>query len=520
MGVNRGSAGLLTAVFLGTFMALLDMSIVNVALAAMQRDLAAGLSGVQWVVDAYTLCLSAFVLSGGSLGDRHGRRRVFLAGIVVFTTGSAVCAFAPGLGVLVGGRVVQGVAAAVVTPGALSLLAQAFPDPAARARAIGMWGTCSGLAVVLGPVLGGVLVDRFGWPGIFLINLPLGALTLVLGLRCIPESADPENAAADPLGQITGAAWLGALSYALIQGGHRGWTAGPTLTALAFAAVTFAGFLLVELRQSQPMLPVRLFGSAPFAVVNAASFALGFGAYAVYFLLSLYQQEVRGNTPTATGVKFLPLSVAIAAASACAGRLTGRHGPRPALLAGYGLVAAALLGMVGLGPHTGYATAAVLFAVLGAGMGLAITPTNAAVLTAVPRERSGIASATVNATRQTGTAVGVALLGSLLTGRAAAHLGAALDRAGVRASTSGHGLARQVVADGGHDRDHAVPLPPARFHRLFAEAFGDGLHLSLLIAGAVTLAAVVLVAAGLPGRPAGARPEPDRPGAPAHRSRP
>ncbi|GAA1912480.1 hypothetical protein GCM10009753_50540 [Streptantibioticus ferralitis] len=294
----------------------------------------------------------------------------------MFTIGSAICAFAPGVGVLIAGRVVQGVAAATITPGALSLLAQAFPDPATRARVIGMWGTCSGLAVVLGPVLGGILVDRFGWASIFLVNLPLGVLTLVLGVRCIPESADPDHAALDPAGQVMGVIWLGALSYALVEGGHRGWGAASTLTTLAVAAVGLTVFLVLELRQSHPMLPVRLFGRAAFAVINAASFLLGFGAYAVYFLLSLYQQQVRANSPTMTGLEFLPLSVAIAVAATYAGRLTGRFGPRRPLLAGYGLVAVSLLAMLTLGPDTGYPLLALLFAVLGVGMGLAITPTN------------------------------------------------------------------------------------------------------------------------------------------------
>ncbi|MEU9114680.1 MFS transporter, partial [Streptomyces sp. NPDC048483] len=416
--------GLLAAVFLGTFMALLDMSVVNVALPAIQTDLHAQLMAVQWVVDGYVLCLSAFMLTGGALGDRFGRKKAFLTGLAVFTASSALCALAPDSRTLIAGRLLQGIGAATLAPGALSLLAQGFPDPARRARMIGRWGAVSALAVVLGPLLGGLLTETAGWPYIFLINVPLGLTALVAGAKGIRESADPRHAAADPLGQILGVVWPAAFTFATIEAGRRGWDDPLILSLLAAAVVVLAAFVAVERRTDRAMLPTSLFTDRRFTVSVIASFVLGFGAYGTFYLLSLYLQQVQDTSAAMTGVKFLPYSLAIALGSAQAGRLTARFGPRTVMTCGYGLTGGGLLGLLCLSPTTPYAVVGALFLGLGAGMGLAIAPTNAAALSTVPRERSGAAAATVNAARQTGTALGIAVLGSLLSARAAAGVAA------------------------------------------------------------------------------------------------
>lgn len=493
--MRRGrKVALLTALFVGTFMALLDMSVVNVSLPAIQLGLAAQLTQVQWVVDAYTLGLSAFMLNSGSLGDRLGRKRLFLSGVAAFTLASVGCATAPTAGVLIGGRLAQGIAAAAVTPGSLSLLTQIYRDPAGRARIIGAWGTCGSLAVVAGPVLGGVITDRLGWPAIFLLNVPLGVIVVVAGWWTIPESADPQHAGADLAGQVLGVVWLGALTYAVIDAGRRGWISLPVLALLVVAAAVLCAFVLVERRSAAAMLPVHLFSDRAFAVVNVASFVLGFGAYGVFYLQSLYLQQVQGASAIAAGLKFLPYTLAIATCSVLAGRVTARYGPRPPLLAGYTLIGTGLLAMLALTPRSSYLLVAVVFAVLGAGMGASITPTNAAAMGAVGRERSGIAAATVNATRQTGAALGIALLGSMLTARAGAVLTARLSAAGVPDPTSTM-LAKAVVANHGHPDQPLGGLSPATVQRWFAESFITGLHLSLLVAAVATFAAVLLVAA-------------------------
>ncbi|MEV5538367.1 MFS transporter [Saccharopolyspora shandongensis] len=470
----EGGSGVLGSVFLATFMALLDMSIVNVALPAIQADLGATASGAQWVVDGYTLCLSAFMLTGGSLGDRFGRKKVFVVGLAVFTAGSAWCALAPTVELLIAGRLVQGAGASVLTPGALSLLTHAYPDPAARARMIGIWGGFGSSATVLGPLVGGLLTERFGWPALFLINLPLGTVALVLGLRGIRESACPEHAATDPLGQVLAVLGLAGLTYAVIESAQAPWSSAGVLLPLLLGLGCLAVFLVVEFRSPNPMLPVGLFRQRQFAATTAASFVLGFGSYGCFYLFSLFLQQVRGAGAAEAGLQFVPYSLAIALATVVSGRWAGRRGHRVPMIAGYAVTGAALLAMLVFRPDTSYLVVGLLFAVLGSGMGLAIAATNAAAMSAVARHRSGIAAATVNALRQVGAALGIAVLGMLVTIRGTAVL----------ADDIGAPAARRVMASGGADG-------------LFGAGFTAGLHLSLLVAGVATLlvAALVLVRA-------------------------
>ncbi|MER5546055.1 MFS transporter [Streptomyces sp. NPDC002589] len=493
MSVPRRPVGLLTAVFLGTFMALLDMSVVNVALPAMQSRLHARITDIQWVVDGYTLCLSAFMLTGGALGDRFGRKKVFLTGLALFTLSSVLCAVAHSTTTLVFGRLLQGTGASTITPGALSLLAQGFPDQAKRARMIGLWGACSALAVVLGPLLGGALTDSVGWPAIFLINVPLGLIALTAGIKGITESADPKHAATDPVGQILGIVWLAALTYAVNEAGRDGWTATPNQVLFAVAAIAFLAFVAVERRVPRAMLPVALFSNQRFVITNIASFMLGFGGYGTFYLLSLYLQQVQGTSAAMTGVKFLPYSAAIAIGSTQAGKLTARFGPRCVMVAGYGLVSAGLLGLVTLTPTTGYGQVGLLFAVLGLGMGLGIVPTNAAAMAAVPRERSGAAASTVNATRQVGTALGIAVLGSLLNARAETSVARNLAHSPSALGPSERGTAAHLIVTRHGTAPSDLGLDLRAELRYFASGFVDGLHTSLLVAGVTTALATVAV---------------------------
>jgi MFS family permease len=348
--------------------------------------------------------------------------------------------------VLIAGRVVQGAGAATVATGALSLLVQGFPERRQQARMIGLWGACVALAVVVGPLVGGVLTDAFGWPAIFLINLPLGAVALIAGWRGITESANPEHAGADPVGQVLAAAWLGVLTYAVREAGHRGWDSPLIVSLLAVAAMLLAVFLAVERKVARPMLPGVLFTRPRFTVVTFASFVLGFGGYGTFYLLSLFLQQVQGASAVVTGVQFLPYSLGIAAGSVLGGRIGGDR----VMLVGYTMVGVGLLSLLTVGPTTAYPVTGVLFAILGVGMGFAITTTNSAGVGAVERERSGTAAAIVNAARQTGTALGIAALGAIVN----THLA------------------------GGED--------PA--------AFTSGLHVSLAVAGGLALVAAATIA--------------------------
>ncbi len=509
MSAPRHPVGLITAVFLGTFMALLDMSVVNVALPAMQTHLHARITDIQWVVDGYTLCLSAFMLTGGALGDRFGRKRVFLSGLALFTLSSVLCAMAPNTTTLVVGRLLQGTGASTVTPGALSLLAQGFPDQAKRARMIGLWGACSALAVVLGPLLGGALTDSVGWPAVFLINVPLGLIALTAGTKGIGESADPEHAATDPVGQALGIVWLAALTYAVNEAGRDGWTATQNLLLLALAVVAFLAFVTVERRAPRAMLPVSLFSNQRFVITNIASFILGFGAYGTFYLLSLYLQQVQGTSATMTGVKFLPYSAAIAIGSTQAGKLTARFGPRGVMVAGYGLASVGLLGLLTLTPTTSYGQVGALFAVLGLGLGLGIAPTNAAAMAAVPRERSGAAASTVNATRQVGTALGIAVLGSMLNARAETSIARDLSHATSALGPSERSTAAHLIATQHGAAPTHLGLNLRTALRYFDSGFVDGLHTSLLVAGVATALATVAVLLRL--RPPKPVPAPESP---------
>ncbi|MGB3435957.1 MFS transporter [Achromobacter sp.] len=472
------------AVNLGSFITILDISIVNVALPTMQTALRIDMAGLQWVVDAYALFLSAFMLSAGPLGDRYGRKRSWLAGVLLFTAGSALCGLADNLTALLIGRAVQGVAGALLVPGALSLLTQAFPDPKERAQAIGVWASCNAISLIVGPMLGGVLVAHFNWQSIFLINLPVGALAIALGAWSIKESAHPEHAAFDPAGQALSVLWLGALTYGLIAAGEHGWAAPQAMVALAIAAAGLLAFLWVEHHAARPILPLGLFRDAGFAITNFASFVLGFSAYSSLFFFSLYLQHVQGLSPLAAGWQLAPQFAAAGLVSVVFGRLNLRFGLPRLMIAGFTFIGTAMLGMTSFEAHTSYAVSGSLLVLLGLGTGLAVPSTSMAVMATVPRERSGMASATMNALRQTGMTIGIALLGALMSGRAIEALTASLSQLG---APDAQVLARDAITR------HVMPGEPVNAAVLAADALAGGFHAAMLAAGVASLLAALLL---------------------------
>lgn len=476
------------AVYLGTFMATLAISIVTVALPAIQVSLKTDLSGLQWVVGAYALSLSAFMLSAGPLGDRFGRKRAWLGGVALFMAGSTICAFAPSLPVLIVGCSIQGVAGALVIPGALSILTQTFPDPRERAHIIGGWSSFSAVSLILGPMLGGILVDNVGWPSIFLINLPVGAAGLLLGARGIVESADPGHAALDPLGQVLSVVFLGSLTYGLIGAGSAGWGAASTLMALGLAAMTLVFFIALEMRMARPVLPVDLFRDGLFASVNFASFVLGFAGYSSLFFFSLFLQQAQGWSATQTGWRMAPVFAAMAITSFLFGRLAARQGMRRLMILGYLMVGCSMLAMASFGPSTPYVMIAPLFALLGIGMGLAVPSTGAMAMEAAPRERSGTASATMNALRQGGMTIGIALLGTILSAKAIRSMADRLSEANVGGAAQ---LAREAVTRQGMST--GSELPQAVFEAALARAFADGFSAAMALAGFLGLVAALVL---------------------------
>ncbi|RRU90078.1 DHA2 family efflux MFS transporter permease subunit [Stenotrophomonas maltophilia] len=473
---------LVLAAYLGTFLASLDISIVNVALPTLQQALNTDMAGLQWVINAYAIALSALMLSAGPLGDRYGHRRMWLLSVATFTLGSLLCACAGNLATLVAGRAVQGIAGALLIPSAMPILSHAFPDPRQRARAIGGWSAFSALALVLGPLLGGVLVQRVGWPSIFLINLPLGLLALALGAWGIPERRHPQHAALDPAGQLLSVIALGALSYGLIAIGAHGLLAPVTLLALGVAAAGLILFGIVERRVARPLLPLDLFADRRFGMFNLASFVLGFTAYASLFFLSLFFQQAQGHNAALAGSQLAPQFLLMGAVSLLFGRLVAHLGLHAALVLGYALAGAALCAMATFEPATSHAYSSAVLVLLGIGMGLAVPATGMAVMASAPVERAGIASATMNALRQAGMSLGIALLGSLMGQRAVQQFAASAQAAGQRGLVA---QARELILQPGSM--HATPQMLTWYRSAMASGFGW----AMAVAGALALLAAL-----------------------------
>jgi DHA2 family methylenomycin A resistance protein-like MFS transporter len=406
----------LAAICLAYFMVSLDATIVNVALPALRADLGTGVSALQWVVDGYTLMFAALLLSGGALADNLGARRVFRAGLWLFVAASTACGVAPSAAALVLARLAQGVGAALAVPASLALLRAGHPDPGLRARAVGAWGAIAGIAAASGPVLGGLLVAAASWRLVFFVNVPIGLAALALSARHVPAPA-PRPRGLDPAAQATAFAGLAALTIALIEAGRAGATAAPVVAAFAVLVLAAVAFVAVERRAANPMLPPGLFASPTFSGGTVVGLLINLGFYGQLFVVNLYLQEVRHLSPLLAGLAVLPEAGPVSLASALSGRFTARAGsPRPTMLIGLTLGGAGLLGLMVAGPATPYAALVVPLAAAGAGMAFTMPAATTAVVDAAPAERAGIASGVINAARQVGAVIGVALLGSLVAG--------------------------------------------------------------------------------------------------------
>ena len=404
----------LIAICLGYFVVILDATVVNVALPALGRDLGGGVSGLQWVVDAYTLVFAGLLLTGGALGDRLGARRVFNAGMVLFTTASALCGAAPSIAVLVAARVAQGIGAALLVPSSLSLLRASYADPAERARAVGLWGAVAGIGAASGPVVGGLLVSVASWRAVFLLNLPVGLLALAIGTRHLPRGAEPTGAGIDPLGNVTGIAGLTLLTFGLIEGGNSGWSSAEALAPLLLSVPVLPAFVLAEARVREPMMPLGLFRSPTFSGASVVGLAINLGFYGQLFVMSLYFQHVRDWSALQTGLALLPEGLFVALSSALSGRAMSKVGPRVPMISGLILGGAGLAGLMVAGQDTSFPLLVPPMMAAGFGMAFTMPAATAAIIEAAPAERAGIASGVLNAGRQAGGAIGVALCGTLV----------------------------------------------------------------------------------------------------------
>jgi EmrB/QacA subfamily drug resistance transporter len=408
----------LAVLALAQLMVVLDTTIVNVALPSIQRALDfSSEASLQWVVNAYVLTFGGFLLLGGRVADRYGRRLVFVSGVVLFAAASLACGLANSSGLLIASRAVQGLGAAFMAPAALSLVTVIFTEGDERNRALGVWAAIAGAGGAVGLLAGGVLTTQLSWRWVFFVNLPVAAFAAVASFRLIDESRDPGAGGFDVAGAVTATAGIGALVFALVKGNVWGWASATTILVLAAAAVLLATFVVLQLRGRHPLVPPRLFRNRTLVGADVGMLIAGAGLFGVFFFLTLYMQDVLHYSALKTGVAYLPLSVLLVASAGVGSRILGRVGARPILMAGFTLAAAGLALLARLAPTTGYPDVLPSLLLIGAGMGAAFVGITSSAVSGVPREDTGVASALLNASQQIGGSLGLAVLTAVATAR-------------------------------------------------------------------------------------------------------
>ncbi|MFF5249762.1 MFS transporter [Streptosporangium sp. NPDC000095] len=407
----------LGAISLATFMTYLDNNVVNVALPTIQRDLGLSISGLEWIVSGYILVFAGLMLVGGRLADVFGRRRVFLIGLVVFTVASFAAGMATDGGVLIATRAVQGVGAAFLTPTALALLTSIFPDGRERATAVGLWSAIGALALALGPLTGGLISERWHWGWIYLINVPIGAVTLGLALWAI-RTAPQETVrrGLDVPGLVTSSLTLFALTYALIEGAGAGWTSPEILGAFGVAAVSASAFVTIELRSREPMIDLSLFRSRVFSGGTLSMGLWSFGVFGIYFFTALYLQNALGFSPIEAGAAFVPMALTMAVTAVLAPRLARVLGTARTVATGLLLMAVSVFGISFIGEDGAFGDLLPWFLVYGLGGGM-LVPLTTAILGALPADRTGVASGVLNVSREVFGLLGITVLGAILNAR-------------------------------------------------------------------------------------------------------
>jgi EmrB/QacA subfamily drug resistance transporter len=473
----------LAAMCFALFMLMLDNTVVNVALPSIQRSFDASLSSLEWTINAYTLSFAVLLVTGGRLGDIFGRRKVFLIGVVVFAAASFTIGFAPNEGWLVASRALQGVGAALMMPGTLSIITNAF-GPEERGKAIGTWAGVSAIALALGPLVGGWLTEDVTWRAIFFINVPVAALAVAVTLFATEESRD-ETATrqVDVPGILALTVGLTALVLALVEGNAWGWGSPGIVALLAAAVAGLASFAVIERRSAAPIVDFAFFRSRSFLGANVVAFAISFGVFAVFFFLALYMQNILGYSPLEAGVRFLPTTLVIMVAGPLAGRLADRVGPRTPLVVGLLLVTVSLAWQSRIEVDTSFSFLFVPFVLLGLGMGFTMSPMSTAAMNAVDRSKAGVASGTLSMTRMVGGTFGVAALGALVAAIGRHDLAQTLPQ------VSGTARERLVDALGS---GAAVSGAPANVVAASEQAFVDALGAGLTLAAIATLLAAIV----------------------------
>jgi EmrB/QacA subfamily drug resistance transporter len=488
----------LGAMCFALFMVMLDNTVVNVALPSIQKDLGASISGLEWTVNAYTLAFAVLLVTGGRLGDIFGRRRVFLFGVVTFALASAMIGFAQSEAWLVAWRAVQGAGAAFMMPATLSIIANAFP-PHERGKAIGTWAGVSAMALAIGPVVGGFLVESVSWQSIFFLNLPVAAAAVAVTLFAAHESRDETSThVVDFAGVATITVGLAALVLALVEGNAWGWGSPRIIGLLAVAGLSLAAFVVAERRSPEPMVDFRFFASKTYLGANLVAFVVTFAMLAMFFFLALYMQNIKGYSPLEAGVRFLPSTLVIIVAGPVSGRLADRIGPRTPMAAGLLLVAASLFWQSHLTVGTSYSFLVGAFVLMGLGMGLVMSPMSTAAMNAVEQQKAGVASGILSMSRMVGGTFGVAVMGALITGLGRSKLDELLPQVPAEERRR---LAESLGAGGSQ--------VAGSVGRAVREAFVSALSSGLRLGSAIALVGAVLAWALIdPRRPAVGASEP------------
>jgi len=495
----RGRGLALGVLMVVLFLTFLDNTVVSVALGSVQGDLHAGVTALQWVVSAYALPFAAAMLAFGMVGDEFGRKRVMLGGAGVFCAGSVLCALAPNAATLIAGRAVMGLGAAASEPGTLSMLRHLYPEERVRARAVGVWTAVCGLALALGPVIGGVLVGVWDWRAIFWFNLAPGLVAVTVGVLVLPESADPDAHRVDIPGTVLGAAALSALVFAVISAEAAGFGAPSVIALLCLSAAGGAGFLWWERRAPHPLLDLRYLRVPRFVTANVVAFCAYFATFAVFFFTALYLAEVAGYSGYQIATTFLPMTVMMTVAALLAGRWAPAAGSRWPVLAGCVVFGAGLmLTALSISPSPGFARLAAALALTGIGVGSTVVPITTAALSAVPPERSGMAASSANTSREIGAVLGVAVLGALVNFQLHADLASRLQHLGIPGNfqsivinaveTGGVPSSGHAQGAGGSAGAGQAGLVQQVIHAAYS-AFYSGLRDALFLSAALVLAA-------------------------------
>jgi EmrB/QacA subfamily drug resistance transporter len=488
---------ILLVLCLSLLVVVIDNTVLNTALPTLARVLHAGTSSLQWITDAYTLCFAALLIPAGALGDRYGRRLSLLGGLAVFALGSAAAAFASGTAMLTGARVVMGLGAAFVMPATLSILNAVFP-PKERPQAIAAWSAVTGIGIVIGPTLGGLLLTHFWWGSIFVINIPLVALALAGVILTVPETAEPGSRRLDLPGAVLVAGALFAIVDAIIEAPGRGWTGTATLAETAAGLAALAVFAWWELRIANPLIDLRIFASRAFSTAAASVTVIFFALFGSLFVLTQYLQLVHGYSPLSAGLRALPFALAVGAMSPLSPILAKRFGTRVVIPAGMALMGLGLLDLSTAGVHTAYPPLALAVAIMGAGMGLVMAPASTTIMTTVPARQAGAGSAINDTIREVGGALGIAIIGSLAAAVYRSRLAPVLVTAHAPGPVA-H-LATSSIAAADSIGRHVGGLQGSELVGAAHSAFVNAMAMGMRVAAGVALVSAVAAIFALPRR--------------------